>query len=178
MLSADPTRFKHPTAMAYPDAPPNDLDSLVARRARWRADGRRPLERSEPTIGSAHRAQDADILEVVQKFELVYSQFSADQRQAPRRIGTADLSGSNSETREASPDRDNTDSASMSAEPPSRVDFGILPVAPEPPIEKFELPEILDSLPRSLRRPSPDGISLSARRTACGPRYWPVPRWL
>jgi hypothetical protein len=126
--------------MALPPSSADDIESLVARRARWRADDRAP-HREEPRIGPAHQSQDSDIQDVVQKFELVYSQFSADQREKGREAGVAETAVSAFNSRETSPERDTAEARSDTIEASMRKGMTAAPAAPAGSVEKFELPE-------------------------------------
>src|SRR4051812_8494074 len=115
--------------MSRPSAPADPIDALVGRRARWRAEGHSPRDRHEPRSGSPTPAHDADILEVVQKFERVYSQFQGQQGH------TANAFGSQT-PHEASLDPDST----TSKLPSFQLDVTPVP-GTESPVEKYELPE-------------------------------------
>ncbi|MGZ5090306.1 MAG: hypothetical protein ACXWCY_25735 [Burkholderiales bacterium] len=116
------------------------MESSVARRARWRADDRLP-HRTEPRLAPGHHSQDADILDVVQKFELVYSQFNADQRETGREAGLAEAAAAAFSTRETSPQRDTAEPRSDTIEASMRRGTTAIQAAPHPAVEKFELPE-------------------------------------
>jgi hypothetical protein len=126
--------------MAETPASTDDIESLVARRARWRADDRLP-HRTEPRIAPGHHSQDADILDVVQKFELVYSQFNAGQRERGREAGLAEAAAAALSARETSPPRDTAEPRSDTIEASMRKGTTAIQAAANPPIEKFELPE-------------------------------------
>jgi hypothetical protein len=143
------------------------MESLVARRARWRADDRQPRERAEPRIGAA--THDADIQDVVQKFELVYSQFSADQRERGQDQELPEAAAAAFGARRTSPPRDRTEGRSDTIEAAFRMGATAVPVAAETPIEKFELPEE-PVLQITERRPALSAWRESERQPG---RVWP-----
>jgi hypothetical protein len=132
----------------------NDIESLVARRAQLRSDSKPPLrgaERQEPRMTPASQAQDADIQDVVQKFEQVYAQFTAEQRERKHDPGLAELASAAFEAREASPARDTRESRSDTIGTAMRIDVAAVPSDADAPIEHFELPQE-DSPPQIARR--------------------------
>jgi hypothetical protein len=135
---------------------------LVGRAARWRAEGRSPQDRIEPRPASLNSSQDADILEVVQKFELVYSQLNARPSKNQHTLQASSIE----RAAQASLARDTAESTAPSyqleAHEPRAVADG--------PAERYELPEeapvpaITESVPRL------EQAEASARPPA---RVWP-----
>src|SRR6476620_9458135 len=154
--------------MSEPPSSADDMESSVARRARWRADDRLP-HRTEPRMAPAHHLQDDDILDVVQKFELVYSQFNADQRERGRQPGLADAAATAFSVREMSPHRDTAEPRSDTIEASMRRGATAIQPAADPPVEKFELPEE-SPLEVTERRPVVSDWLQPGRKTR---RLWP-----
>jgi len=154
--------------MALPPSSADDIESSVARRARWRGDDS-ASHRAEPTIGPAHQSQDTDIQDVVQKFELVYSQFSADERDRGREAGLAETEAAVFDPTETSPERDTAEARSDTIEASMRKGMTGASAASTGPGEKFELPEepVLQ-LPE--RRPA---VSDWRQPEQQRPRLWP-----
>jgi hypothetical protein len=152
-------------------ASPHELESLLEARSRLRTDGRSGLRGREEPRMSAERAHDADMLDVVQKFERVYAQLGAEQRERTDTPELAERTSAAFDEASASSVRDT--SAARSDTPEGSLRIGVSAVASpvDPPIEKFELPE-LDAMPPitgGARAPATWG---SAERPSRRP--WPI----
>jgi hypothetical protein len=106
---------------------------------------------------------------VVQKFELVYSQFNADQHERGREAGLAETAAAAFNSRETSSERDTAEARSDTIEASMRKGMTAAPAAPAGSVEKFELPgEPVFQLPE--RRPAVSDW----RQPEQGPlRLWP-----
>jgi hypothetical protein len=126
-------------------ASPQELESLLEARSRLRADGdgRSPWRGREEPRMSAERAHDADMLDVVQKFERVYAQLGAEQRERPH---APELAAAALNEGSVSAVRDTPVGRSDAPEVSSRIDVSAAASALEVPVEKYELPE-LDAIP-------------------------------
>ena len=153
-------------------ASPQELESLLEARSRLRDDAgsRSPWRGREEPRMSAEQGHDADMLDVVQKFERVYAQLGAEQRERPHapelaaRASAAFNEGSMSALREAPAARSNTPDVSSSTD--------LSAVATQlDAIEKYELPELDASPPITAGTRAPAdwaGTERAARR------FWPM----
>jgi hypothetical protein len=139
MLSADRNSVRTRLPMSRIPASPQELESLLEARSRLRADGdgRSPWRGREEPRMSAERAHDADMLDVVQKFERVYAQLGAEQRERPHAPELAARAAAALNEASVSTLRDAPVGRSDASEVSSRIDV---------PVEKYELPE-LDAIP-------------------------------
>jgi anti-sigma-K factor RskA len=129
-------------------ASPQELESLLEARSRLRADGdgRSPWRGREEPRMSAERAHDADMLDVVQKFERVYAQLGAEQRERPHAPELAARAAAALNEASVSTLRDAPAARSDAPEVSSGIEVSAAASALEVPFEKYELPE-LDAIP-------------------------------
>jgi hypothetical protein len=120
---------------------------------------------------SAERAHDADMLDVVQKFERVYAQLGAEQRERTDAPDLADGPSAAFHEASASPVRDT--SAAPSDTPQGSLRTGVSAVTSpvDPTLEKFELPE-LDAKPTITGGARAPAAWSSAERPSRRP--WPL----
>jgi hypothetical protein len=95
---------------------------------------------------SAERAHDADMVDVVQKFERVYAQLGAEQRERPHAPELAARAAAAFNEGSVSVVRDTPVARSDAPEVSSRIHVSAATSALEVPVEKYELPE-LDAIP-------------------------------
>lgn len=95
---------------------------------------------------SAERAHDADMLDVVQKFERVYAQLGAEQRERTDAPQLAEESSAAFDRASASSVRDTSAARNDTPEGSSRMAVSAVTSPDDAPIEKFEFPE-LDATP-------------------------------
>jgi hypothetical protein len=150
---------------------PHELESLLEARSRLRTDGRSGLRGREEPRMSAEQAHDADMLDVVQKFERVYAQLGAEQRERTHAPELAEGASAAFDQESGSSAHDTSVARGDTPEGSLRIGVSAVTSTADPPIEKFELPEV-DATPPITAGARAPVMSGSVERPSR--RLWPV----